>query len=155
MKKFLFTTLLLLLTHFTFSQSLRLITYNLRYDNAGDGINQWGNRKEKVAALIKKYNPDILGIQEGLHNMMEDLKVLLPDYNFVGVGRDDGKTKGEYSAIFYKKTLFKVEEDSTFWLSKTPAVVASKDWDAAITRICTWAKFKDIKSGNEFYLFMR
>ncbi|MEO8148402.1 MAG: endonuclease/exonuclease/phosphatase family protein [Bacteroidia bacterium] len=153
MKKFLFTILLLLLNHFTFSQSFRLITYNLRYDNADDGVNQWGNRREKVAELIKKYNPDIFGVQEGLHNMLEDLKILLPEYNFVGVGRDDGKTKGEYSAIFYKRDLIKVEQDSTFWLSKTPAVAGSKSWDAAITRICTWAKFKDIKSGKQFYLF--
>lgn len=153
MKNLLITLLILILSHFAFSQSLRLITYNLRYDNKGDGVNQWGNRKEKVATLIKKYNPDIFGVQEGLNNMLIDLKLLLPEYNFVGVGRDDGKTKGEYSAIFYKKDLFKVEQDSTFWLSKTPTIIGSKDWDAAITRICTWAKIKDIKSSKEFYLF--
>ncbi len=153
MKKLFLLLTLLFLSQPSFSQSLRIITYNIRYDNAGDGVNQWGNRKTKVADLIKKYNPDIFGVQEGLHHMLVDLKTLLPEYNYVGVGRDDGKTSGEYSAIFYKKDVFKAEQDSTFWLSETPTIIASKSWDAAITRICTWAKFKHKKSHKEFYLF--
>jgi endonuclease/exonuclease/phosphatase family metal-dependent hydrolase len=133
-------------------QSMDIMTYNLRYDNTGDGINQWSNRKEKVFALIKKYDPEIIGIQEGLHNQLQDLKKGLPDYEYLGVGRDDGKQKGEYSAILYKKDRFKVNDSNTFWLSETPAVAGSKNWDAALTRVATWAVFTDKKSKKKFIL---
>jgi endonuclease/exonuclease/phosphatase family metal-dependent hydrolase len=136
----------------SFAQSIKVMTYNLRLDIASDGVNQWGNRKEKVFALIKKYDPDIFGVQEALHNQMEDVLVNLPQYISVGVGRDDGKTKGEYSAIFYKKEKFDVLVQQTFWLSETPEVPGSKSWDAAITRIVTWARFRDKTSGKAFIL---
>lgn len=152
MSKLILTTLFIGLINISFSQSIKVMTYNLRLDIASDGVNQWGNRKEKVFDLIKKYDPDIFGVQEALHNQMEDLRANLPQYTSVGVGRDDGKTKGEYSAIFYKKEKFDVLEQQTFWLSETPEVPGSKSWDAAITRIVTWAKFKDKASGKTFIL---
>lgn len=128
------------------------MTYNIRYDNKGDGVNQWSNRKSKVVTLIKKYDPDIIGVQEALHHQLEDLANALKQYTYVGVGRDDGKTKGEYSALFIRKKRFRISENSTFWLSTTPSVPGSKDWDAAITRIATWALLRDKKSKKEFLM---
>jgi endonuclease/exonuclease/phosphatase family metal-dependent hydrolase len=135
------------------AQSVKVMTYNIRYDNPGDGINSWSNRKDKLAQLISKYNPDIFGVQEALSHQLTDIKNALNDYDFVGVGRDDGKQKGEYSAIFYRKNKFNVINQNTFWLSETPEVAGSKSWDAAITRVATWAKFHD-KSLKKDFIFI-
>lgn len=134
------------------AQTVNVMTYNIRYDNPGDGPNQWDKRKSKVIDLLKKYNPDIFGVQEALHHQLEDLSAQLPDYEYFGVGRDDGKQKGEYSAIFIRKARFKLLDESTFWLSTTPDIPGSKDWDAAITRVVTWGKLRDRKSKEEFVI---
>ena len=128
---------------------LNIMTFNIRYDNPEDGLNNWQNRKEYVANSILFYDADILGTQEVLHNQMVDLKQLLPNYESVGVGREDGKQKGEYSALFYKKNRFSVLDSGYFWLSATPEIVGSKGWDGACERIASWAKLKDLKSGKE------
>jgi endonuclease/exonuclease/phosphatase family metal-dependent hydrolase len=133
-----------------FAQSVKVMTYNIRLDHVSDGINQWPNRTNKVFDLIKKYNPDIFGVQEALPNQMEDLAQNLPGYSYIGVGRDDGKNKGEFSALFYKKDSYKLIDQNTFWLSETPEIPGSKSWDAAITRIVTWGKFMDLKTSKEF-----
>jgi endonuclease/exonuclease/phosphatase family metal-dependent hydrolase len=134
------------------AQSLKVMTYNIRYDTPVDSVNQWGKRTSKVYALIRKYDPDILGIQEALHNQVTDLVGNLGEYAYIGVGRDDGKTSGEYSAILYKKNKFTIAKEGTFWLSPTPTVAGSKGWDAAITRVATWAIMKDNKSGKTFFM---
>lgn len=134
-----------------FSQSVKTMTYNLRYDTPNDGINQWSNRITKVNALLAKYDPDLIGVQEALKHQIDDVIKGLPQYVSVGVGRDDGKEKGEYSAILYKKDRFEIVSQKTFWLSESPDVPGSKSWDAAITRIVTVIKFKDKKLGKEFY----
>jgi endonuclease/exonuclease/phosphatase family metal-dependent hydrolase len=144
---------LLLLTHSLHAQTVHVMTYNIRLDTEADGVNQWGKRVDKVTQLIHKANPDLMGVQEALHNQMMDLKSGLPEYDFVGVGRDDGKEKGEYSAIFYKKDRFDVIEQKTFWLSETPQVPGSKSWDAAITRVVTYAVLKEKATGKSFVLF--
>ena len=119
---FLIFSALLLASAGSFAQAVRVMTYNIRYDNPGDGINRWENRKHKVTALIREYDPDIIGVQEALLHQLNDIKSELKDYEFFGVGRDDGKEKGEYSAVFYRKKRFKVLKQETFWLSKTPDV---------------------------------
>lgn len=134
------------------AQPVQVMTYNIRYDNPRDGVNQWGNRKEKVFALIEKYNPDIIGVQEALHNQLKDIADNLEQYEYFGVGRDDGKQKGEHAAIFVRKDRFKVLEQNTFWLSKTPDVPGSKDWDAAITRVVTWGRLRDKKTRKTFVM---
>jgi endonuclease/exonuclease/phosphatase family metal-dependent hydrolase len=126
------------------------MTYNIRLDTPVDSINQWPKRTQKVFDLIRKYDPDILGVQEAIHHQLMDLINNLPQYNYVGVGRDDGKTKGEFSAILYKKERFSVLEQGTFWLSEKPDVPGSKSWDAAITRVATWAKLLDKKTNKSF-----
>lgn len=125
------------------AQSIKVMSYNIRYDNAGDGINQWANRKEKVADLIRKNNPDLIGLQEALLNQLKDLLLLLPDYTSYGVGREDGIEKGEFSAILVRHSRFGVLKDSTFWLSETPGIIGSKGWDAALPRIATLIKLYD------------
>lgn len=133
-----------------FAQSVKVMTYNIRLDTPVDSVNQWPKRTQKVFDLISKYDPDILGVQEAIHHQLMDIVKNLPQYDYVGVGRDDGKTKGEYSAILYKKDRFQVLQQGTFWLSETPDVPGSKSWDAAITRVASWAKFKDKKTSRDF-----
>jgi len=134
------------------AQSVKVMTYNIRYDNPGDGPNQWGQRKTNVFALIRKYDPDIIGVQEALHHQLMDIQKDLKAYRFFGAGRDDGKEKGEYSAIFVRRKRFRVLDENTFWLSLSPNVPGSKNWDAAITRVVTWGKLQDKKSRSDFYI---
>lgn len=125
-------------------------TFNIRYDNPADSLNNWQYRKDNVAEFIKKQGIDIVGMQEVLYNQLEDLKSRLPEYAEVGVGREDGKTKGEYAPLFYKKDRFEVLDSNTFWLSQYPDSVGFIGWDGACTRIATWAKLKDKKNGKVF-----
>lgn len=134
------------------AQDIKVMTYNIRYDNPGDGPNEWSKRKHKVIDLIKKYDPDIIGVQEALHHQLLDIENQLAAYDFFGAGRDDGKQKGEHSAIFIKKDRFKVLDENTFWLSQTPNVPGSKHWDAAITRVVTWGKLHDKRSDKSFIM---
>lgn len=133
--------------------SLNVITFNLRLDVASDSANNWQYRKDHAASQILFHEADIVGVQEALDNQMKDLQQRLPSYASHGGGRDDGKTKGEYSAIFYNTKRLQKLDGSTFWLSTTPTVPGSKGWDAQITRIVSWAKFKDLKTKKIFYVF--
>ncbi|MBS1949982.1 MAG: endonuclease/exonuclease/phosphatase family protein [Cytophagales bacterium] len=135
------------------SQPVNVMTYNLRFDNPNDNINQWSNRVSKVNALIAKYNPDLIGVQEALKHQIDDMLKGLPQYSYYGVGRDDGKEKGEYSAILFKKDRFDVLSQKTFWLSETPELPGSKSWDAAITRVVSVIKFYDKKTKKQFIHF--
>lgn len=129
------------------------MTFNIRLNVASDSLNAWPYRKGKLASQVLFHKAELLGVQEALHGQMMDLGERLTQFKFVGVGREDGKTKGEYSAIFYDTTRLQVLQSNTFWLSLTPEVPGSKSWDAAITRIVTWAKFKDRKTKKIFYAF--
>lgn len=129
------------------------MTFNIRLNVASDSLNAWPYRKDKLASQVLFHKAELLGVQEALHGQMMDLGERLTQFKFVGVGREDGKTKGEYSAIFYDTTRLQVLQSNTFWLSLTPEVPGSKSWDAAITRIVTWAKFKDRKTKKIFYAF--
>ncbi len=126
---------------------LRVMTFNLRYNNPGDGVNAWPNRKAWVAKLIRFHDADVIGVQEALSGMLVDLDTLLPEYSRVGVGRKDGKEAGEYSAILYKKARVDMLENHTFWLSTNPEEVGVKAWDAALERIATWGRFRDRATG--------
>lgn len=126
---------------------LRVMTFNIRYNNPADGINAWPNRKAWVAKLIRYHDADVVGVQEALHGMLADLDTLLPEYARVGVGRKDGKEAGEYSAILYKKGRVEMLENKTFWLSTNPDAVGVKAWDAALERIATWGRFRDRATG--------
>lgn len=130
---------------------LNVMSFNIRYDNPEDSLNNWQYRKDRAANAIRFYDADIVGTQEVLHNQLEDLKTRLPEYAVIGVGRIDGKEKGEYSALWYKKNRFTVVESGYFWLSETPTVVGSNGWDGACERIATWARLKDNASGKQVF----
>lgn len=143
---------LLLFFSFSVHAQLEVMTYNVRYANEHDGENSWSKRKDFITNQIKFYEPDIFGVQEALFKQMEYFEAHLNGYEYLGVGRNDGKTKGEYSAIFFKTDQFKVLKKNTFWLSETPNKI-SVGWDAALERICTYALFKDKNSGDKFWVF--
>lgn len=132
------------------SLQIEWATFNMRYDNPGDSLNNWQYRKDTVCQYILDKKMDIIGMQEVLHNQLEDLKAGLPNYAAIGVGRDDGKEKGEYSPLFYRADKYEVLESNTFWLSQYPDSVGFIGWDGACTRIATWAKFKDKATGKIF-----
>jgi endonuclease/exonuclease/phosphatase family metal-dependent hydrolase len=146
--------LLVLLCGIIKAQQYNIGTYNLRYANASDSAkgNGWGLRYPVIANLIKFNDLDIFGTQEGLYPMLNNLNDSLPGYKWIGIGRDGGE-KGEHSAIFYKTTKFKLLKSGSFWLSPTDTEHPNVGWDAALTRVCTWAQLKDIKTGFVFNFF--
>jgi endonuclease/exonuclease/phosphatase family metal-dependent hydrolase len=156
MKKIIYTTLAcLLLSSLAFSQNqLRIGTYNVRNDNKADSIagNGWQQRYPVIGQLIQFNDLDIFGTQEAKHNQLNNMLEVLPGYKYLGIGRDDGKVAGEFSAIFYKVDKFKVLKQGDFWLSPITDR-PNKGWDAALPRLCTWAQFQDIKTGFKFFFF--
>ncbi|MCX6228510.1 MAG: endonuclease/exonuclease/phosphatase family protein [Bacteroidia bacterium] len=152
------TNLLLFLFIFFVSLSsfaqkpMNVITYNIRYNNPGDGENSWPKRREAVVKLLKTHKADIFCVQEALFDQVMNLKDGMKTFDYVGVGRDDGNVNGEFSAIFYNSHRYTLLENGTFWLSKTPQT-PSKSWDAALNRICTWARLKENDTYKTFYVF--
>lgn len=136
------------------AQALITGSFNIRYDNPGDVNrgNSWEQRAPIVTGLIRFHRFDVLGTQEAYHHQILDLQKMLPDYGYVGCGRNDGKEKGEYAAIFYRKDKFRALASGTFWLSETPEK-PSKGWDADLPRICTWAKFRRLDGKGNFFVF--
>lgn len=129
---------------------ITVASYNIRYDNPHDGVNAWPNRKEQVKALIQFHDFDIFGTQEAMIGQIEGIAEL-QQYAWYGKGRDDGQHAGEHCAIFYKKDRFKLLESGDFWLSETPDK-PTIGWDSKVNkRVCTWARFKDLKAKKEFY----
>ncbi len=152
-KRYLLFTIItcLLLTKNVFSQTLNLMTYNIRLDVEVDGENKWANRKEVFTAQIKFYEPDILGIQESLPNQVNYLDSSLANYKHIGIGRE-GINKGESSPIFYNTHRVILVKQHTFWLSESPEKI-SKGWDASYLRVCTCALFTDKKTNRQFWVF--
>ena len=151
-KLFYFLAVIVLLTSCNSKPvDFNVMSFNIRYDNPDDSLNNWQYRKDVAAKTIKNQNADIVGTQEVLVNQLNDLKSRLPEYNAIGVGREDGIEKGEYSAILYKKDRFKEIKSGYFWLSETPEVAGSKGWDGACERIATWAILEDISSKKQLF----
>ncbi len=132
--------------------TLTVLTYNIRYDNPGDGEDAWPKRRDHLTAQVRFYAPDVFGIQEGLHRQLLYIDEQLPGYTRVGVGRDDGREGGEYSCLYFLKKRFGLLASGTFWLSETPDTV-SKGWDAALPRICTYAHLYDSLAGRKLWVF--
>ena len=131
----------------------RVMTFNIRYDEPRDKENGWPHRRALVASMIRFHQADVIGVQEALKHQLDDLENLLPDFAWVGVGRDDGKNKGEFSAILYRKARLTIAGTSRFWLSETPGIPGSKGWDSAYPRIVTWARLRDRTTGKTLFLF--
>ncbi len=132
---------------------VKVMSFNIRYGTANDGENHWRNRKGLVFEVIKEHQPAILGLQEALRFQIDEIRAVLPEYEEIGTGRDDGKTAGEYAAILYDKSRFTVADQGTFWFSDTPEIPGSKSWGNQIPRICTWGRFVDNTSGQSLYAY--
>ncbi len=150
--KNLFISLLLLITSGAMAQSFNVVTYNIRLNTSADGINAWPNRKEMVTALLKFHDAAIFGLQEAKHEQIMDIEERMPGFVRIGTGRDDGKTGGEYSPVFYDAGKFKILTSGQFWLSETPDT-PGKGWDAAFPRIVTWGKFRIRGTSKKFFFF--
>ncbi len=157
-------TLIILLAVFTCqglagqdAPPLRVMTFNIRYANPGDGYNAWTHRKELAASMVRYHDAHLVGLQEALRTQLDDLTALLPGYAWTGVSRTDGsagpEAGGEFSAILYQEERLELLESATFWLSEQPEQVGSQSWDAALPRIVTWARFRDRATDKTFYHF--
>ncbi len=134
-------------------RSLAVMSFNIRYGTADDGQNSWPQRRELVFDVIREHDPDVLGVQEALRFQLDEIGAAVPGYAELGVGRDDGREAGEYSAVLYQADRFEVSESGTFWFSDEPEAVGSIDWGANLPRICTWARLMEKGSSRAFYLF--
>ena len=129
---------------------LRVMTYNVRYDNPDDGDHRWEHRREAVANTIRFRGPDVLGLQEPLAHQLDFLRDQLSAFEFVGAPRIDGDAEGEYSPIAYRSERFECLDTDTFWLSPDPDEVGSVGWDARYPRIVTWARLRDRETDSVF-----
>lgn len=132
---------------------LFVMSFNIRDGNANDGVNRWANRRDMVCDLIRRYAPDLVGLQEAHRFQIDYMVETLGDYGWIGVGREDGRRLGEHSAILYRKDRLGVTDAGTFWFSDTPHVPGSITWGNACTRICTWGRFVHAPSGKAFYVY--
>jgi len=130
-----------------------IMSFNIRYGTANDKANAWTMRRALVWNVIRNHRPDVIGIQEGLRFQLDEIRKRVPGYAEIGVGRNDGATRGEYTAILFRTARFRADEAGTFWLSETPEQPGSKSWGNTIPRICTWAHFIDKQTHRSFYLY--
>lgn len=153
-KKTLILTLCCLLAVAGLAQPLYVGSYNIRYQNDDDARkgNSWAQRCPVLCGQVNFEHPDIFGAQEVLVGQLKDMLQQLDGYDYIGVGREDGKELGEYAAIFYDKKKIRLLDEGHFWLSETPEK-PGVGWDAACTRICTWGLFKDRTTRLRFYFF--
>jgi endonuclease/exonuclease/phosphatase family metal-dependent hydrolase len=133
---------------------IRVMSFNVRYGTAPDGVNAWANRRALLMHSVRAFDPDLLGAQEALAFQCDEVRTELVGHAFVGVGRDDGKAKGEFSPIFYRADRFERIDSGQFWLSEAPDVPGSKSWDSAITRLATWVRLRDRRDGGRELLYL-
>ena len=155
MKEFLLVLILFTLQSFVSAFEIDALSFNIRFDTSKDGENAWPKRKEMVGQWVKSESPDVIGLQEALRHQIDDIKKIATAYSEYGVGRDDGKSRGEHCTILYLKKRFSLDKSDcgTFWFSDTPEKIASKSWGNEIPRICTWARFIEMKTDKGFYVY--
>lgn len=135
------------------STDVRVMSYNIRLNTPDDGESAWPNRRNELANQVRFNRPDIGGMQEVQVDQLRDLEQRLPEYTFIGVGRDDGAEGGEFSPIFFDTRRFTLLDSGTFWLSETPDQPGSVGWDALLPRIVTWVQLVDSLSGRTLIYF--
>ena len=133
--------------------AVKVMSFNIRYGTADDGPNQWQNRRSILLDLLREARPDVLGLQEALLFQIDEIQAELAGYTRIGVGRDDGDSKGEFSCVLYRTARFTSQEGGTFWFSDTPETPGSITWGNDCTRICSWARLTDRQSGASFYVY--
>jgi endonuclease/exonuclease/phosphatase family metal-dependent hydrolase len=126
-------------------EPIRVMSFNIRYGTANDGVNHWDKRREFLIDTIRKYDPDLLGTQETLGFQKDFIAAELNGYQAIGVGRDHGGDEGEMTAIFFRTSRFEKVFEGHFWLSETPAVPGSKSWDTSLTRMASYVILKDLQ----------
>lgn len=124
---------------------VRVMSFNIRYGKAADGENRWENRRDLVIEVIRRHQPDLVGLQEALRFQLDEMAKGLPEYREMGVGRDNGQDKGEYNTILYRADRFRPTEQGNFWYSDTPETPGSKTWGNRLPRLCTWSRFVAIE----------
>ncbi len=134
------------------SAPVKVLSFNIRYDNPGDGEDQWGNRKDRAVQVVDSLELDFFGLQEALLHQVNDMQRGVKGYRWIGVGREDGIEKGEFAPLFYNRKKWKLEDEGHFWLSQTP-FRPSTGWDAALPRIATWGRFSQKVTGKTIYVF--
>jgi endonuclease/exonuclease/phosphatase family metal-dependent hydrolase len=132
--------------------ALRVMSFNIRYDNPADGEDAWPKRRAKAASMIRFHRADVAGLQEALRGQIADLEAALPEFGWFGSGRS-AERDGEHCAVLFRKDRVEVLDQNTFWLSETPEVAGSRSWDAALPRIVTWGRLRDRRTGAAFWLF--
>jgi endonuclease/exonuclease/phosphatase family metal-dependent hydrolase len=135
-----------------FAQQMNIVSFNIRYSTLNDGENAWINRAEMVTGLLQFHDADIFGLQEALYEQITDIEKAMPGFGWFGVGRDDGKKRGEFSPLFYNKAKFILVKHGEFWLSEN-CEKPGLGWDAACNRIVTWGEFKSKVTGKHFLVF--
>ena len=133
------------------AQSLRVMTFNVRFPNSEDGENMWENRRDLLADTIRRHDPDVFGTQEMYQSQGDFIVERLPRYEWLGVGRD-GDHEGEHMGVFYKTDKLYPLESGNFWLSETPTVPASESWNVSLPRMVTWVRFRQA-DGEEFWFY--
>lgn len=142
--------LLAALTSSAAAETLRVMTYNIRFPNPQDGANFWDNRRDVSIDMLRKYSPDLFGTQELFFRQGDEIVKALPEYVWLGNSRQ-GVHHGEYMGVFYKKDRFDLLEMGQFWLSETPNIPGSESWDVSLPRMVTWVRLKDKRTNKEFY----
>lgn len=132
--------------------TLKVMSFNIRNGEADDAENSWVYRAEAAAAMVNDQAPDIFGVQEAYDYQVASLLQNCPDYEAVGVGREDGVSEGEHMSIFWRNDNIECLDWGTFWLSETPEV-PSCGWDGACKRTATWA-YMEIKSTSKKFLYV-
>ncbi|MDS0259702.1 endonuclease/exonuclease/phosphatase family protein [Haloarcula sp. S1CR25-12] len=131
---------------------VRMMSFNVRYDTAKDGVHNWAHRRRLVADTVTYHDPDVVGVQEAMTHQLRELETMLPGYEWVGDARDTVATSGEHTAVGYRRDRFTAEGTDTFWLSPTPEEANSVGWDARHPRVATWARLRDRATGDGLLL---
>jgi len=129
---------------------VRIVTYNIRFDNPADGIDNWKHRRKHITDLLLKFSPDIISLQEPLHHQVKEIHEDLKEssYEWYGVGRSDGVHSGEFGPIFWNTNKLKALNSGNFWLSSTPEVPGTKFPSSCLPRMVTWCQFQQNESPN-------
>lgn len=131
------------------TRALEVMTFNLRYASPMPP-NAWRERRPLVRDLLRSHAPDLIGTQEGVYSQLSDIEADLPGYAWIGLGRDGG-SRGEFMAVFYRRDRLVPLEFDHFWLSDTPETIGSRSWGNRFSRMATWVRFRDRRTGCEFY----
>ncbi|HYP04755.1 MAG TPA: endonuclease/exonuclease/phosphatase family protein [Bryobacteraceae bacterium] len=134
------------------AQTLRVMSFNVRYPSKSDGPDLWEVRRDFLVDTLRKHAPDLIGTQELFHEQGQYIVAKLPDFAWFGVSRR-GNKEDEHMGVFYRKDTLELLSSGNFWLSKTPDVPGSMDWDVTLPRMVTWGEFRHRKTGRRFHLY--